>query len=597
MDIPIARLLRRLLGERVLAQMEDDSSETPEAKGPREEPWTKIPIDTSVIDAHPIGEEIMNRTGNGKGKMKNVYTCLKSRQEQSPFLRSQAAHVSQRYLPTWLRNANPHDAKVIPGSLSTKKKVRGGCGQEARVFCGQFSRDGSVFMTACQDQHVRLYHQKNDDWVQFKDIQARDVGWSIVDTHYSPNNKFIIYSTWSNFVHLCNVSGEELHEALDFEPSSSHNRFCLFSIKFSPDNREILGGSSDASLYLYDIELQQRILCVPGHDDDVNTVGFADSQSQLFITGSDDTTCKVWDRRLLQNKKRQKPVGVFAGHYEGVTWIDAKGDGNYFISNGKDQCCKLWDIRKMAPQGKLKDSPPSPHGRAWDYRWESYPFWSQSAKKKEEDTSLMTYRGHSVLETLIRCYFSPAATTCQRYIVTGSQCGSVHIYDILTGKIVKKLPAHHATVRDVSWHPYQPLLISSSWDNTLGRWEYKEDIGTSASTSSSCSGSSSSSVSVTSTGSTSPPTFTTIPSTSFPITIQDTKNEEEDSDEDEEREILYAIVRSLHASSAHPSTSSVASATTTSSTTTSSANDNMDTSDDTRRGRRRRRTDEDSNET
>jgi WD repeat-containing protein 23 len=32
----------------------------------------------------------------------------------------------------------------------------------------------------------------------------------------------------------------------------------------------------------------------------------------------------------------------------------------------------------------------------------------------QHDTSIMTYRGHSVLRTLIRCHFSPIATTSQR---------------------------------------------------------------------------------------------------------------------------------------------------------------------------------------
>lgn len=44
------------------------------------------------------------------------------------------------------------------------------------------------------------------------------------------------------------------------------------------------------------------------------------------------------------------------------------------------------------------------------------------------DCSLMTYRGHSVLSTLIRAYWSPAATTGQRFVYTGSADGSVWIY-------------------------------------------------------------------------------------------------------------------------------------------------------------------------
>ena len=41
------------------------------------------------------------------------------------------------------------------------------------------------------------------------------------------------------------------------------------------------------------------------------------------------------------------------------------------------------------------------------------------------DTSLMTYRGHSILRTLIRCRFSPAFSTGQRYIYTGCAAGKV----------------------------------------------------------------------------------------------------------------------------------------------------------------------------
>ena len=74
----------------------------------------------------------------------------------------------------------------------------------------------------------------------------------------------------------------------------------------------------------------------------------------------------------------------------------------------------------------------------------------------------MTYRGHSVLQTLIRCHFSPEATTGQRYIYTGCASGRLIIYDVLTGKIVRNLYGHRGCVRDVSWHPYLFEIMSTS---------------------------------------------------------------------------------------------------------------------------------------
>jgi WD repeat-containing protein 23 len=50
---------------------------------------------------------------------------------------------------------------------------------------------------------------------------------------------------------------------------------------------------------------------------------------------------------------------------------------------------------------------------------------SNPKKNLEGDTSVMTYRGHRVLQTLVRCHFSPEFTTGQRYIYTGCAAGRV----------------------------------------------------------------------------------------------------------------------------------------------------------------------------
>jgi WD40 repeat protein len=99
---------------------------------------------------------------------------------------------------------------------------------------------------------------------------------------------------------------------------------------------------------------------------------------------------------------------------------------------------------------------------------------SSASDGDNKDKSVMTYRGHRVLETLIRCRFSPAHTTGNKYVYSGSQDGDVYIYDVLTGQLQSKLSsAHESTVRDVSWHPYLPQIITSSWDYTSMLWKYQ----------------------------------------------------------------------------------------------------------------------------
>lgn len=52
------------------------------------------------------------------------------------------------------------------------------------------------------------------------------------------------------------------------------------------------------------------------------------------------------------------------------------------------------------------------------------------------DCSVMTYRGHHVLSTLIRCHFSPVESTGGQYVYTGGSNGVIWIYH-LDGRVVQ----------------------------------------------------------------------------------------------------------------------------------------------------------------
>uniref|UniRef100_W5LYJ5 Uncharacterized protein n=1 Tax=Lepisosteus oculatus TaxID=7918 RepID=W5LYJ5_LEPOC len=51
---------------------------------------------------------------------------------------------------------------------------------------------------------------------------------------------------------------------------------------------------------------------------------------------------------------------------------------------------------------------------------------------------------------------------------------SISVYDVLTGCVVSRLSDHDACVRDVSWHPYEANIISSSWDGGVRLWEHRQ---------------------------------------------------------------------------------------------------------------------------
>lgn len=346
---------------------------------------------------------------------------------------------------------------------------------DSEAYISQFSSDGSLLIGGFRGGHIRIYNADNK-WKIHKDITCKKLRWTVSDIALSPDQRYLAYSSLSPTVHIVNVQSAlkeshanitEIHEGLDFSDDDDEFSFGIFSVKFSKDGHHLVVGNNNESICIYDLGANKVTERFHAHMADVNVVTFADESSDVLYSGSDDSLCKVWDRRC---RKRGKPVGTLTGHLDGITFIDSRGDGRYFISNCKDQTIKLWDIRKMS--STLKDCTPKAH--EWDYRWMTYPSEARHLKHPY-DQSLATFRGHSVLRTLIRCYFSPSHSTGQKYIYTGSSDQCVYIYDVATGNVVERLKWHGSIVRDCSWHPCLPTLVSSSWDGYLARWEATED--------------------------------------------------------------------------------------------------------------------------
>ncbi|KAA6408294.1 MAG: hypothetical protein FRX48_08036 [Lasallia pustulata] len=364
---------------------------------------------------------------------------------------------------------------------------------DSRCYSGQFSDDGNFFFSCAQDFRVRMYDTSNPyKWKYYKTVHHPFGQWTLTDATLSPDNRYLAYSSIRTLVCLAPTDPGESAEPwmLDFasthEDGNTHRRnsygqFGIWSIRFSGDGREIVAGTSDHSVYVYDIESRKTILRIPGHTKDVNAVCFGDTSSpHVLYSGSDDTLIKVWDRRSMGDSRE---AGVFMGHTEGLTYVDSKGDGRYVLSNGKDQTMKLWDLRKMMPTEKASRLDPMNYSSGFDYRF--MVFSDEDYQPHPHDCSLVTFRGHRVLKTLIRCHFSPPGSTNSRYVYSGSADGSVYIYNMdatLAGKIdVRQATmysrprdpdewsrprnqAWETCIRDASWHPNAPVVAATSWN-------------------------------------------------------------------------------------------------------------------------------------
>lgn len=363
-------------------------------------------------------------------------------------------------------------------------------GLGARIYNSRFTSDGKNLILTTQ-YGISVFNFGEDGKIELKQAgRCPNLNWTITDLDISSDNKFAVHSTLSPFVHLLNLEDGTYTQQFSLKNGNTNVEMAddlfwffslrIYSLKLSGDNKEIIAGCGKAlggaPVQIFDIESNKLKESVFAHKEDINSVCYVDKEnSSIFITASDDGVCKLWDTRILKNFE---PAGIFYGHVSGLTHVESKNDNRYFLSNCKDQSAKLWDIRHSTTERKnypfLK----------YDYRYEilsQHHIEQIKNYQKRFDQSLMSFWGHQVHSTLIRCHFSPLQGTNQRYIYSGSYDGRVYIYDTLTGEnvVTLELPTDeldhkNQIVRDCAWHPFAQQIISTNFNGNLLRWEYND---------------------------------------------------------------------------------------------------------------------------
>lgn len=437
------------------------------------------------------GRELMSSGVFGRNEMSRLRTKKKL-----------ARRLLDRELGLGTKSAREANQSAMAQSLIPSTEAESTIYYHSPVYSGQFSDDGNFFYSCVKDFKVRMYDTSNPyKWRHYKTVHYPGGAWTLTDASLSPDNKWLAYTSIQSTVCLAPTDPNDTGDPYNLNLDDGRNTvgrwgraFGIWSVRFSGDGRELVAGTNNNSIIVYDIESRRVLHQVRGHTDDVNAVSFADKLSpHILYSGSDDSLIKVWDRRSMGDGRE---AGAFVGHIEGLTYLDSKGDGRYILSNGKDQSMKLWDLKMMYSTARFAELEPHQHTASsgmFDYRWG--PYDDRDWFPHPNDNSVVTYRGHSVLQTLIRCHFSPPSSTDSRYVYTGSHDGKVWVYNMdatVAGVIdVKKTsmneyalpPAFdrvHARrgfrgwttcVRDAAWHPNAPFIAASAingWEHELG---------------------------------------------------------------------------------------------------------------------------------
>ena len=108
------------------------------------------------------------------------------------------------------------------------------------------------------------------------------------------------------------------------------------SVAFSPDGRQVLSGSDDQTVKLWDAQTGLELLSLLGHGQRVLCVAFS-SDGRRLASGGEDRTVRLWDAAS------GRPVHTIEAVNADPPVVRFSPDGRVLASAGSDEVIRLWD--------------------------------------------------------------------------------------------------------------------------------------------------------------------------------------------------------------------------------------------------------------
>jgi WD40 repeat protein len=231
----------------------------------------------------------------------------------------------------------------------------------------------------------------------------------------------------------------------------------------TPDRQQIISGSWDNTLRIWDLATGQCLRVLEGHKQNIHSLAIS-RDGRLAVSGSEDKTLRVWDLTA------GACLHTLQGHDSWVKSVALTSDGLRALSASGDKALRLWDMRSgaclqileghthyvetvaISPDGSLAVSGGFDHTlRVWDLR---------------NGKCLRILQGHDNLVNAV--LFTPDG---RQIISAGCFDKTLRVWDLASGKCLHILQRHTAAISSITLTSDGRKVISCSEDGSLRVWD------------------------------------------------------------------------------------------------------------------------------